>query len=154
MSGSASTDAATVLRGFIDVVWNARRVDRFGEFVHPDVRFHPPRGDPRDLAGYREMATHFLAAFPDLHFAIEETVPSGDRASARLTITGTNGGPFRGRPPTGRRVRVIGHPHCRVLDGRIIEFHQLFDELGMLHQLGHVTDGSLLGAPMTRPEAP
>lgn len=148
MSGD---DAAAVLRRFLEDVWNAHRLDRFAEHVHPEVRFHPPRGPSRDHAGYLEMATDFLRAFPDLHFAIERVDGSGDRASARLLIEGTNAGPFRGRPPTGRRVRVVGQPQCRVADGKVAEFWQLFDELGMLHQLGHVEDAALLGGRVKAP---
>ena len=131
-------DAAAVMRRFLEDVWNAHRLDRFPDHVHRDVRFHPPRGPARDFAGYREMAADFLRAFPDLHFTVEDVQGSGDRASARLLIEGTNDGPFRGRPATGKRVRVVGQPQCRVAEGKVVEFWQLFDELGMLQQLGHV----------------
>lgn len=138
-------DAAVVLRRFLEDVWNAHRLDRFPEHVRPEVRFHPPRGPSRDYAGYLEMAADFLRAFPDLRFTLQRVEGRGDRASARLLIEGTNAGPFRGRPPTGRRVRVVGQPQCRVVGGKVAEFWQLFDELGMLHQLGHVEDAALLG---------
>lgn len=142
-------DAEKTLIGFIDDVWNAHRPERFPEHVSPQVRFHAPRGNPKDYAGYLAMAKDFLAAFPDLHFAVERAFARDAFAGARLVITGTNDGPFRGRPPTGKKVRVTGHPLCRVEDGKIVEFWQLFDELGMLHQLGHVGDPTLLGLPAT-----
>ena len=148
---TAVADAERVLRRFLDAVWNAHRLDRFPEHVSPDVRFHPPRGPARDHQGYRAMATDFLRAFPDLRFTVLEAEGVGDRASARLLIEGTNTGPFRGRPPTGRRVRVVGQPRCRVEGGRIAEFWQLFDELGMLHQLGHVPDADLAGGHAAPP---
>lgn len=143
-------EAGAVLRRFLDEVWNAHRLDLFPQHVSPAVRFHPPRGPPRDFHGYREMAADFLRAFPDLRFTIQSIHGAGDRASARLLIEGTNDGPFRGRPPTGKRVRVVGQPQCRVEEGRIAEFWQLFDELGMLHQLGHL-DASLLGGHAAPP---
>ena len=133
------------LRGFLEEVWNARRIDRFSEYVAPDVAFHPPRGPPRDHAQYRAMAEEFQRAFTDLRFEIGPLVQQGDLVAVRLIITGTNDGPFRGRDATGRRVRVEGRPWARVREGRIVAFWQLFDELGMLHQLGHVRDASLLG---------
>lgn len=145
-------DAEAVMRRFLDEVWNAHRLDRFPAHVSPRVRFHPPRGPPRDYHGYLEMATDFLRAFPDLRFTVQHAAASGDRASARLLIEGTNDGPFRGRPPTGRRVRVVGQPQCRVEDGKVAEFWQLFDELGMLHQLGHVEDAGLLAGHAAPPE--
>lgn len=139
------TDAAATLRRFLDEAWNAHDLRKFDELVSPRVVFHPPRGPPRDHAGYRETAEAFLAAFPDLHFEAERVFGDATHAAARLVITGTNRGPFRGRPATGRAVRVVGQPQCRVEGGRIVEFWQMFDELTMLHQLGHVEDATLLG---------
>ena len=139
-----SAAAPAVMRAFLEEVWNAHALDRFSEFVSSDVRFQPPRGPARDHASYHAMAQHFLAAFSDLHFAVERVTGDAEQAAARLVITGTNDGPFRGRPATGRKVRVVGQPFCRVRNGKIVEFCQLFDELGMLHQLGHVEDATLL----------
>ena len=140
-----ATDAETVLRRFLEEMWNKHDLASFATHVHADARLHPPRGRARDHAQYRHMAEEFLKGFPDLRFTIADITGAGDRASARLIIEGTNTGPYRGRAPTGRRVRVVGQPQCRVQDGKIIEFWQLFDELGMMHQLGHVSDATLLG---------
>lgn len=131
-------------RGFLEDVWNAHDLERFPEFVSPNVRFHPPRGEAVAYDAYLAMARGFLAAFPDLRFDVERVAVDGPLVAAHLVISGTNDGPFRGRPATGRRVRVAGRPWARV-EGRIVEFWQAFDELGMLHQLGHVPDAALLG---------
>ena len=138
-------EAETILRRFLEDVWNKHDLDAFPEHVHEKARLHPPRGPARDHAQYRQMAEEFLQAFPDLRFTIEHVIATEEHASARLLIEGTNTGPYRGRAPTGRRVRVIGQPQCRVRDGMIVDFWQLFDELGMMHQLGHVDDAALLG---------
>ena len=137
--------AADVLRDFLEQVWNGRDLARFGEFVAPDVRLHPPRGPAVPFEEYRRMAEAFLLAFPDLRFDVARVVADGDEAAARIRITGTQTGPWRGLPPTGRRVAVVGRPWCRVRDGKIVEFWQLFDELGMAHQAGHLPDERLLG---------
>lgn len=150
---STPPPAREVMRRFLANVWNERKLDIFPTYVSPRVRFFPPRGPSRDYAQYLAMARDLLAAFPDLRFEVEDVVGEGASAAARLIIVGTNDGPFRGAPPTGRRVRVVGHPWCRVEDGRIVEFRQLFDELGMLHQLGRVTDASLFGHAPPEPPA-
>lgn len=150
---SSTQGSFAVLRRFIEDMWNAHRLDEFAQYVRKDVRFHPPRGPPRDFDGYLEMAQEFLNAFPDLRFTVESVTGHGDRVSARLLIEGTNDGPFRGRPATGRRVRVVGQPQARIEAGKIAEFWQLFDELGMLHQLGHLPDEDLLGGHTAPPDA-
>lgn len=139
------TDAGTVLCDFLENVWNAHDLGRFPEYVSPHVRLHPPRGEAVGFDGYRRMAEAFLLAYPDLHFDVAKVVVDGDEASARIRITGTQTGPWRGLLPSGRRVAVVGRPWCRVRDGKIVEFWQLFDELGMAAQAGHVPDERLLG---------
>lgn len=136
---------AETFRGFIEDVWNARDLEAFARYVSPRVRFHPPRGRSRSYDEYRAMAEDFLRAFPDLRFTVAKLAADGPLVAAHLLIEGTHDGPFRGRSATGRRVRVEGRPWCRVEEGRIVEFWQMFDELGMLHQLGLLTDASLLG---------
>lgn len=138
-------DTADVLRNFLRDAWNERDLDAFAKYVSPDVRFHGARGPTIGYQQYLEMATDFQRAFPDLHFDIQHVIAEGEHASVRLIISGTNDGPWRGRPPTHRKARVVGQPQVRVKDGKIVEFWQLFDELGMLHQIGHVPDHSLLG---------
>lgn len=161
-AGASSAPAPTtpppareVMRRFLENVWNARNLDLFPTYVSPRVLFHPPRGPARDYAQYLAMAREFMGGFSDLRFEVAEVIGEGPHAAARLVIAGTNDGPFRGHPASGRRVRVVGQPWCRVEEGRIVEFRQLFDELGMLHQLGRVTDASLFGhAPPTDAASP
>ena len=127
---------ADVLRAYFDEVWNAHDLDRFDEFVAPDVKFHRPDGG---VIGRDEWLAHvrsFMAGFPDIRISIEAAVEDGDTVAARITMSGTNTGERHGRPPTGKRMSVQGRPWARVRDGRIVEFWSLFDELGMLEQLG------------------
>ena len=132
------SDAANVLQQFIDEVWNKHDPDAFSRFVSEKVRMHPPRGESLDYAGYLGMARAFQGAFSDLRFQTEGIFGDAQHAAARIVITGTNDGPFRKWGPTRKRVRVVGRPMVRVESGKIVEFWQLFDELGMLQQLGHV----------------
>lgn len=132
------TDPKTVLQGFMDDVWNKRDIGAFPRYVSDRVRFHPPRGEPLDHAGYLAATRGFQGAFSDLRFETQGIFGDAQHAAARIVITGTNDGPFRTWSATGKSVRVIGRPMCRVEGGKIVEFWQLFDELGMLQQLGHV----------------
>lgn len=132
------TDPKTILQAFMDEVWNKHDPSAFPRFVSETVQFHPARGPSLDYAGYLAASKAFLGAFSDLHFETEQAASEGQHATMRIVITGTNDGPFRKWPPTGKRVRVVGRPWARIENGKIVEFWQLFDELGMLQQLGHV----------------
>jgi len=93
--------------------------------------------DPNlSVAGFKQMMTGLLAAFPDLRITIEDQVIAGDRVATRWTAEGTNSGPFGPVPATGRRVRVDGHILDRVEGGRIAERWEQWDQAGMMQQLG------------------
>lgn len=134
------TEAEDVLRAFFEDLWGARDLSRFGEFVSKDVKFHRPSGEVADFDGWRKSATGLLTGLPDIRMEVEATASAGDVAAARIWMIGTHRGELHGHAPTGRAMRVQGRPWARVRDGRIVEFWSLFDELGMLRQLGLLGD--------------
>jgi predicted ester cyclase len=56
--------------------------------------------------------------------------------TVRFTIHGTHRAPFFGIPATGKSVRVVANVILRVSEGRVAELFGVFDEAGMLRQLG------------------
>ena len=88
------------------------------------------------LAGFKQMLSAMLTAFPDLHFTIEDHINAGERVATRWVAEGTNTGPFAGAPPTGKPIRVEGLIFDRVLDGRVAERWEQWDQPAMLRQLG------------------
>jgi steroid delta-isomerase-like uncharacterized protein len=88
------------------------------------------------LAGFKQMVAGLLAAFPDLHFAIEDQIVVGDKVATRWVAEGTNSAALGNVPPTGRRVRVEGLILDRVTDGKVVERWEQWDQMGMMQQLG------------------
>jgi len=86
--------------------------------------------------GFKQMLRGVLGAFPDLHFTIEDQFVAGDKVATRWTAEGTNSGPTPAGPPTGRRARFGGLMIDRVVDGKVVERWEQWDEAGMLRQLG------------------
>ena len=86
--------------------------------------------------GFKQMVTGLLAAFPDLHFTIEDQIVAGDKVSTRWTADGTNTGPFGDVPATGRRVHVDGLILDRLENGRVVERWEQWDQMAMMRQLG------------------
>jgi predicted ester cyclase len=81
----------------------------------------------------------YIAAFPDLHFAVDEILPSGNTGVGRVTITGTNTGDFLGMPATGRSVAVQAIDIIRWGDDGLAHEHWgVVDVMGMMQQLGVV----------------
>ena len=72
---------------------------------------------------------------PDLHARIDDLAAEDDKVFARLTVTGTNTGPFFGAPPTGRSYEVNMFDWARFEDGRIVERIQQSDLLSQFRQM-------------------
>ena len=115
-------------RRIVEEVFNAGNFDLLDELVVPGIAAHLKR----DIGGMLKQA------FPDLHYAIEDHLAEGDRTAIRVTITGTNTGSFRGRPPTGKPMRWTGNVISRHADGKIVEQWIQIDMLGVMQQLGIV----------------
>jgi predicted ester cyclase len=89
-----------------------------------------------DVAGFKQMVSGLLAAFPDLHFTVEDQVVTTDKVATRWTAVGTNSAPLGTTPATGRQVRVVGLILDHIADGRVVERWEQWDQMGMLQQLG------------------
>ena len=62
------------------------------ETFTPDCVIHITGSPEPDLSleGFKQMVAGLLAAFPDLHFTIEDQLVSGDKVVTRWTAGGTN----------------------------------------------------------------
>ena len=80
--------------------------------------------------------TGYLTAFPTMELSIDEQVAEGDSVVTRVTISGTFDGPMGDIPPTGKSATIQVTTMSHIRDGRIVEEWEVFDQLGMLQQLG------------------
>lgn len=95
-----------------------------------------PPGLPPGLEGFKMFFTAFRAAFPDVHYHIEDEIAEGDMVVHRLMGHGTMKGDFQGMPATGKSA-TWGEMHIgRFVGGKIAEHWANVDQLGMLQQLG------------------
>ena len=81
-------------------------------------------------------------AFPDAQATIDYLVGEGDQVVVVFTVEGTNTGPFMGQPATGRSIAFSGIHFYRLKNGRVISARYEHDLLGLMEQLGMVTQGS------------
>ena len=115
-----------------------------GDVSAADAAFAPDcvvhiTGVPDPLRGvgeWKQLVAGLLAAFPDLHFTIEDQIISGERAVFRWGATGTHKGPLGEVPPTGKSISVDGLIFDRVAEGRVVERWEQWDQPLMLQQLG------------------
>ncbi len=54
----------------------------------------------------------------------------------RFVLNGTHTGSFMGIPPSGRSVSIVANILMRLVDGKVAELRGIFDEAGLLRQIG------------------
>jgi steroid delta-isomerase-like uncharacterized protein len=132
-------DNAAIVREFVEKVLNKGEIDATGRYFWEDVVEHIPfPGQGTGLKGLQDVLRGMKAAFPDMHWKIEEQITEGDRVMSRFVWTGTHRGPFLGIPATGKPVTVWGIVIDRLVDKRIKETRIIMDTLGMMGQMGAI----------------
>lgn len=133
----------TVRRVYEEVL-NQGRLDRLGELVADDYVAADGR---RGAAAFAELLGKLRAAFPDIHYTVEDLVAEGDRVAVRWTWEGTHQGPGPILPlaPTGKRVKNTGMAVYTLRDGKVARVVTETDRLGFLQAVGVLPPG--VGAP-------
>jgi steroid delta-isomerase-like uncharacterized protein len=131
-----SADNKAHVRRFIEEGWNAKNPSTFDGLIAAEFVARTPNGDFEGLDGYKQLYHAYVTAFPDCHFNIDNLIGDEDMVSLSYTFTGTHTGPLQDVPATGKRVSVPGVSVSRVVDGKSVEEHVLWDQLGLLQQLG------------------
>ena len=96
----------------------------------------PLPGQGPGLGGLKDVLRGMRAAFPDMHWTVEEQIAEGDKVATRFEWTGTHRGEFLGVPATGRAVKVWGVVIDRLEGGKIKDTRIIMDSLGLMLQLG------------------
>lgn len=125
-----------VARSFVDA-WNSRDFGRFDVLMAEGavlriggavIPVHP--------AGTRAIAQEWTTAFPDWRFDLLALIAEGDLVVAHMPYAGTHRGAILGIEPTNRFCSVDEIVIFRLLDGKIAEAWEVYDEAGMWRQLG------------------
>jgi steroid delta-isomerase-like uncharacterized protein len=119
---------------------NAGDIDGFGGQLAEDfVERNEIPGIPPTKDGVVQYFRLLLAAFPDMRMDVEDVIASGDKAVARLRVSGTHKGEFMGIPATGNPVSVDLIDITRFGDDGLAREHWgVVDQLAMMQQLGAI----------------
>ena len=129
-----------IVRRVNDEVWSEGQLDVIDELFADDF-VATIVGAPEEIRGpqgFREFVVMYRKAFPDLRLTVDEQFAEGETVVTRWTATGTNEGELMGMPPTGKQATTAGININRVSGGKLVEGWGLFDQLGLLQQLGAV----------------
>ncbi|MFI5070219.1 MAG: ester cyclase [Terriglobales bacterium] len=137
---SGEKDNAQFIHRWFDEVWNKGRMEAIDELCRPDAIGHGQAQHKVDigLVEFKQFARDLRTAFPDIRITIHETLAQGDKVVARWSAKLTHSGSFLGFAPTGREAQITGTSIQRIVDGKIAEGWDNWDQLGLLVQIGAV----------------
>jgi steroid delta-isomerase-like uncharacterized protein len=122
-------------RDFLETVVNKRQPAAADRYVAEDLIEHNPN---LKQAGRKQFLASVLAGFSDYHGEIQEILAEGDRVVVHTLWTGTQDGPFLGRPASGAKLRFTTADFFRVENGKLAEHWDVVDSLPRAVQLGLV----------------
>jgi steroid delta-isomerase-like uncharacterized protein len=106
------------------------------ELCAPDYRAFLGGQPPMDREGHEAFARAFYQAFPDMRHDVTVCEATDSLAAVRFVLRGTHTGDFFGIPPSRRSVVVVANVLLHVEDGRVTTLEGVFDEAGLLRQIG------------------
>jgi steroid delta-isomerase-like uncharacterized protein len=134
----STEDNKTVIRRIFDG-FNQKDVAVMDELCTPDFVNHDPAyPQVRSLEDFKQFITGFIAAFPDLHFTIDDILAEEDKVAYRFILRATHSGSWRGAAPTGQPINVTATSIARIRDGKSAELWANTDALGIVQQLGAI----------------
>jgi predicted ester cyclase len=133
------TDLKTTIERIPLEILNQGRYDLIDEIYAPDfVEHYEQPGFPPTREGFKQFAMAYRAAFPDLHYTVDDAIEAGDKIVHRLSASGTMKGDFADMPATGKHATWTEIHIGRVANGQVVEHWGLVDQLGLFVQLGIV----------------
>ena len=135
-----SVEHKALVRRWFQEVWNQGSSAAIDELLADNAVIHGFGPQPlRGPAGFKPFHSAYRNAFPDVTISVDDMVAEGDRVAVRWSGTGTHTGDGLGPAATGRAIQFQGMNIVRIEGGKFVEGWNLFDQLGMLQQLGLVT---------------
>lgn len=136
----APPDPATLMRlsTQLTAAWNAhdpKRVaalctsDYSGENIGEAMPHHGPDGMAASVARY-------LAAFPDLHFTVDDVVIQGNRVVQVWRAQATHRGSLMNIPATGLSIEVRGASVLTFRGDKLQQALYIWDVAGLLREIG------------------
>jgi steroid delta-isomerase-like uncharacterized protein len=133
-------EGVELIQRFYDEMLGNGDLDKLDELVTDDVVDHQEGmpGQPEGKEGVIFFVNAMRGAFSDLKATIDQSVESGDMASALVTVNAKHTGDFMGVPGTDKSVEIEGIDIIRIEDGKCAEHWGVTDNMSLMQQIGAV----------------
>ncbi|WP_320110963.1 ester cyclase [Draconibacterium orientale] len=125
-----------LIEHYYDELWNKRNGTVLDECLAPDVVYGTPNMTRNGVGEYRNLYQMYASAFGQSQVEILDLIVSNDRVFSRVLFSCVHTGELDGIPASGKAVKMQAFTAFRIANGKIVDEYELFDELGMLQQIG------------------
>jgi steroid delta-isomerase-like uncharacterized protein len=129
-----------------EMLVNQQNPDAIDELYTPNFVWHEPDEDIQGSEEARKFLGMYLSAFPDMRVTVEDVIAEGDKVVSRWTIRGTHRGEMMGIAPTDEQIEIKGITIHRIEGGKIAEEWERYDNLGVMQQLGAISEVGQVGS--------
>ena len=130
-----------LLTRWFNEVWNQGKLETVQELLSPDAVAIGQAVSGVALRGPQDFipcVQRIRNAFPDIKVDVEDAFGADDKVALRSGNM-TQSGDALGMPAPGKSVRVTGITVVRIVNGKIVEGWENWDQLGRLQQIGAYT---------------
>jgi len=121
-------DNKTVARGFVQTIFNERKIDEAKNFVTPDITYHGLE-EVKGLENFKQWIGEDLKAFPDMNITIVDSFGEQDKLAMRWNLKGTFVKELRGSQPSHEKFETQGVEIFHFQDGKIKEAWTIFGSM-------------------------
>jgi len=125
-------------RQFFDDVYNQENLDSIDTLVTPSFVYHARGEDVEGIEKFKNWISSDRAAFPDMRFAVVDSIAEGGKVATTFVVEGTHKKEFRGIPATHKKFETVGMSVFHFDGNKIKEAWVVVDGLSAALQIGVV----------------
>ena len=104
----SNTQHSTIVRNFVEEIFNARNTEAAKNFVTSDIVYHGMAEEVRGIEEFKKWVSEDLSAFPDMKVTIEDAFGDQNKMAVRWTLKATHEKDFADFPATHKKIETQG----------------------------------------------
>ena len=103
-----NTQHSTMIRSFVEEIFNARNTEAAKNFVTSDIVYHGMAEEVRGIEEFKKWVSEDLSAFPDMKITILDNFGDQNKMAVRWTLKATHEKDFADFPATHKKIETRG----------------------------------------------
>lgn len=132
-----TTKNKEISRKYWMYVWEKRDLHLTSLLLADHMIYSAPKMHIEGKVKILEMIQRYLNAFSDTRIQIEDQIAEKDKVFTKATFTGIHAGSLGNMPPTHKNIKFQLMNLIQIGDGKIVHEWEVYDQLGMMQQLGY-----------------